>query len=373
MKSLVPRSCWRIRACFAFILIFMVVLFPSQSKPASGQLSIDNILIPESVPMAEWDTYRIQTAIDIAHAATYTSGLSSRVIIPAGLIENGQYKTRSYRLTKTINVKGGVVLATDSGGRRGVRLRWVNVKDDQPLLRFHNCHGGGLEDIALAIHSLADGQKGDRVTGILLESQSSMVLKDFTVDLSGAGEDSIGLLLTNDRQVTRHTESVTVRDFNIHAPKPVVIECGDNLTFSTFDLTLLDRHSPGSISAIFQNRNGYVPANLVVGPGTGQKGDHAICFTGQRERLRGTGDCFTIQNFRWEQGTDKGPAWKIDINRFDPEKPETRLHAIESVVFINCRSGGRPSNPDYIGRYIPAAGVLSTTFVGGYYGGKLKQ
>ena len=237
--------------------------------------------------------------------------------------------------------------------------------DDQPLLWFHDCHGGGLENIAISVRSLAANQRGDRVTGILLQSQSSAVLQNFTVDLTNAGEDSVGLHLANDKRVVRNTESVTVRDFNIAAPKPVVIGSGDNLTFSTFDLTLIDRHSTGSTKAIFQNSNSYVPANLVIGPGTGQKGDHAISFTGQRERLRGTGDSFTIQNFRWEQGTDKGPAWEIDINCFNPKKPQTRLHAIESVVFINCRHSPKNSKRDYVGRHIPSAGVLSTSFIGG--------
>ena len=368
-------SIYSVKAYFRSVTLVLLAsgLLLSQVNLAIGQISIDNIVVPATVPEHDRDTYRIQAAIDVAHAAMHQPGLSSRVIIPAGKVEKGTYKPRRYRLNKTIVVKGGVVLSTDSGGRRGVRLRWDNVMDDQPLLLFHNGHGGGLENIAIAVRSLAANQRGDRVIGILLQSQSSAVLQNFTVDLTNAGEDSVGLHLANDKRVVRNTESVTVRDFNIAAPKPVVIGSGDNLTFSTFDLTLIDRHSTGSTKAIFQNSNSNVPANLVIGPGTGQKGDHAISFTGQRERLRGTGDSFTIQNFRWEQGTDKGPAWEIDINCFNPEKPQTRLHAIESVVFINCRHSPKNSKRDYVGRHIPSAGVLSTSFIGGYYPGKLKQ
>ena len=373
MKNAESVNSPKAKACLLLIVFFASAGFVPDGKLAMGQLSIDNILIPPTLPQADWDTYRIQSAIDVAHAATLRSGLSSRVIIPAGKIENGQYVTQQYRLNKTIVVKGGVVLSTDSGGRRGVRLKWENVKDDQALLRFSDCHGGGLENIVLSVRSLAPGQRGNRVTGILLESQSSALLESFTVNLSQAGEDAIGLHVAKNSSAIRNTESLTVRDFDITAPKPVVIESGDNMTFSTFDLTLIERHSTDSTSAIFQNRNGYTPANLVIGPGTGQKGDHAICFTGQRERLRGTGDCFTIQNFRWEQGTPKGPAWKIDINRFDPRQPRKRLHAIESVAFINCRHSPQKSNPSYIGRDIPTNGVLNTNFVGGYYPGKFKQ
>ena len=368
-------SIYSVKAYFRSVTLVLLAsgLLLSQVNLAIGQISIDNIVVPATVPEHDRDTYRIQAAIDVAHAAMHQPGLSSRVIIPAGKVEKGTYKPRRYRLNKTIVVKGGVVLSTDSGGRRGVRLRWDNVMDDQPLLWFHDCHGGGLENIAISVRSLAANQRGDRVTGILLQSQSSAVLQNFTVDLANAGEDSIGLYLINDKRVVRNTESVTVRDFDITAPKPVVIGSGDNLTFSTFDLTLIDRHSTGSTKAIFQNSNSYAPANLVIGPGTGQKGDHAISFTGQRERLQGTGDSFTIQNFRWEQGTDKGPAWEIDINRFDSEKPQTRLHTIESVVFINCRHSPQNSNRDYVGRYIPSVGVLNTNFIGGYYPGKFKQ
>lgn len=373
MKNAATINSSKGQSCLVLILSFSFTLLPPNCGLANGQLSIDSISVPSTVPLADRDTFRIQAAIDIAHAATHRSGLSSRVIIPAGKIENGRYKIRRYRLNQTIIVKGGVVLSTDSGGRRGVRLQWHDVKDDQPLLRFSDCHGGGLENIVLSVASLAPGQQGNRVTGIQLESQSSAVLESFTVNLSHAGEDAIGLYVAKKSSPLRNTESVAVRDFNIAAPQPVVIESGDNMTFSNFDLTLIEQHSPGSTSAIFQNCNGYTPANLVIGPGTGQKGDHAICFTGDRKPLRGTGDCFTIQNFRWEQGTNKGPAWKIDIRRFHPKNQAQRMHTIESVVFINCRHSPQNSNPEYVGREIPAAGVLKTSFVGGYYPGKLKQ
>lgn len=372
MNNIRPINLLKTRACLIAIAFVALAISPP-CQPVFGQLSIDSVLIPPNIPEADWDTYRIQTAIDLAHAATHTPGLSSRVIIPASYVENGQFKARRYRLNKTIVVKDGVVLSTDSGGRRGVRLRWDNVMDDQPLLHFTDCHGGGLENIAVAVRSLAPGHRGNRVTGILLQSQSSIILENFTVDLSNAGEDSVGLHVGKNSSPTRNTESLSVRDFNIIAPNPVVIENGDNMTFSDFDLTLLERNSAGSIKAIFQNRSAYTPANLVIGPGSGQKGDHAICFTGDRIRSKGTGDCFTIQNFRWEQGTNKGPAWKIDVHRFDPTDSAKRLHAIESVVFINCRHSPQNSNSEYVGRQIPDSGVLKTSFIGGFYPGKLHQ
>ena len=143
------------KICFVLLSLFVLGLLPNQNKLANGQINIDSIFVPSTVPIADQDTYRIQAAIDVAHKATFRAGLSSRVIIPAGKVENQQYKTRKYRLTQTITIKGGVVLSTDSAVRRGVRLQWDNVRDDQPLLKFHNCHGGGLENIALAVSSLA--------------------------------------------------------------------------------------------------------------------------------------------------------------------------------------------------------------------------
>jgi hypothetical protein len=150
-----------------------------------------------------------------------------------------------------------------------------------------------------------------------------------------------------------------------------MIGSGDNITFSNFDITCLGSVTVGNIKAVFQNEGSYVPANLVIGPGSGQKGDHAICFVGRRERTRGTGDSMTVQNFRWEQGSSRGPAWLIDIFRFAIEQPEQRLHAIESLVMINCRNSPKGSqNPHYVSRKIPAAGVLKAEFIGGYLPGK---
>lgn len=346
----------------------VALLVPSNRSVA--QVNIDDIDVPPEITEEDVQTYQLQTAINLASEGTYKPSLSARVIIPAGDMVDGRYKPRRYRLNKSIVVRGGVVLTSDGRGRRAVRLRWNNVVDNQALLHFVDGHGGGLENVAIAVGQLEPGHKGDGVIGLLLESQSSAVFEHFTVDMSGAGANAVGVKIGKAAKV-RNTESTTVQHFNVSAPKPVVIASGDNLVLSHFDLFVMDNHTNDNLAAVFQNENGYVPPNVVIGPGSGQRGDHALAFVGKREKKHGTGDMLTIQNFRWEQGTPKGPAWWIDVFRFDPAEPKKRLHAIESVVFINCRNSllGK-SKEAYEAFKIPKVGVLSTEIIGGFHPGK---
>ena len=143
---------------------------------------------------------------------------------------------------------------------------------------------------------------------------------------------------------------------------------GDNLHFENFDCICSTPVTNG-FSAVFQNWNGKPPGNWTIGPGTGQKGDHAIALTGTTNR-RGTS--LVVFGYQWEQGSGKGPAWLFDIDHPVKTNPNTRAHFIESLTMINCRNARQTQSPDYVSVRLPDDSYLKAEFIGGFLYGKME-
>lgn len=368
----------------AFISASLCLLL---GPPTIAQIRVDDIPLPTDVAELNGDspdTFRLKRAIAIASAAATGNASQStyKVILTAGTVEQGAdggltMVDRIYFLNDTIEVPGSIVLASDGAGRQAADLRWSAVdgsalEDERAFIKFGGGFGGGLQNVRM---TNAAGLSGDdNIRGLILDSVSSFTCENFRIDMSQLGDNSTGILVQ--RTGNQSTESLTVRDFNVSAVRPVVIKSGDNITISNFDLLCLDEKSSSTAKAIFQNENGHRPANLTIGPGTGQKGDHAVHFVGERTGTTAgvPGNLLTIQNFRWEQGNpNTGPAWVIDLERYF-ESNGARFFAIEDVVMINCRNSipltsTNPNvvNPNYVSRRIQWVDNLN--FLGGTYHG----
>lgn len=329
-------------------------------------INVVDVSVPGGTKTSQKQSYRLQKAIDIAFNACHRPGLVGAVHLDQSVFypENQRLQINNYVLEQTIRVPGNVLLVGGPGGRRTTRLQWRGLSEGQACLHYEGGYGGGLQ--GLDIGPRPEQAQTENLVGILMESQSSSVFRDFNVNMTSSGKNSKGIFIT---QTSRYnTESVVFEKFNARGSQPVVIGAGDNVCFRDFDITCNNDVDESHVNAVFQNHNGYVPANLVIESGTGQKGDHAVHFSGDRERARGTGDSMLIQSFRWEQGSDTGPAWVFDVNRFAKERPSQRLHWLESLTMLNCRNSPMPSNSEYFSYVV--RGVLNFTPIGGYLNGK---
>ena len=306
-------------------------------------------------------TAQLKAAIAAASEATGGHSFGVSVVMPNLRLNNeGKYVKAIYYLTETIHIPAGVFLTSDSKGRRGAFLQWRDLKPGENAFLSVGGHGSGIEGLTLGLGGELIGR--DDLIGLTTErgEASSCVFEDFWINMQSAGDRSIGIYCQG-------RESLTFRRFDIQAARPVVIGSGDNLVFAEFDLTVLPDKKGGQddISAVFSNADNYSPANLFIGPGSGQKGDHAVHFKARRERLQGVGDTCIIQGFRWEQANFEtvGPGWLFDITRaVDLSDDTDRLHGIESIMMIGCRSGQfHLQNPNYVG-----ARVGEGTFFGGH-------
>lgn len=361
------------------ICLLTIAVFSQIASSAEGQVKIESIQIPASLrdrPQSDQDQYRVETAIKVAAEAAKKQNRNVTVFFSTGkLIRNSknssqesttnsgyEFNPKIYRLKRPILVPGGVVLAGEGLGRREARLVWEKCESNSALLIFRNGFGGGLRNLDIRLGPKLESKTN--VTGIYLHSQSSAVFKDFAIDMSVVGADSNGMVIARNKT---NNESLKIQNFNIRAARPVIVMSGDNLIFENFDCLCSSPVSSNGISAIFQNWNGNVPANWTIGPGSGQKGDHAIALTGISEK---TGDALTIIGFRWEQGTSKGPAWLFDIDR--RSKKNDRLHFAESITMINCRNGRQAGSPDYVSVLLPGNSFGNVNIIGGYLPGKME-
>ena len=356
--------------------LFVLVALVSLSSRTYGQINVDSIQLPPSLRSAEqWqrDQYRIETAIKAAGETAKKQNRNVTVFLSTGdLIRSSsttasssnqpyEFSPQVYRLRRPILVPSGVVLAGKGLGRREARMVWEDCQSNSALLIFRNGFGGGLRNIEIRLG--ANLESKSNVTALYLHSQSSAVFKDFSIDMANIGADSNGIVIARNKT---NNESLKFDDFNIRASRPVIIMSGDNLIFQNFDCTCISPVTQG-YSAIFQNWNGSVPANWTIGPGSGQKGDHAIALAGETNK---SGDLLTVMGFRWEQGSDKGPAWLFDIKHPSPKDPEARAHFVESLVMINCRNSPKSQNPDYVSIRLPDDSYSKAEIIGGFFPGK---
>ena len=363
--------------------IFVLLLSFFSCQAASCQIKVEAIQLPSrlrSAPQWQQDQYRIETAIDVAHQATKKISRNVTVYLSSGKLvrtsesttqknsatnSGYEFKVKTYRLRRPVVVPGGVVLAGEGLGRREARLLWEDCQSNSALLIFKSGFGGGLRNVDIRLASNLKNKTN--VTALYLQSQSSAVFRDFAIDLSNIGPDSNGIVIAR-LPSQEHNESLKFQDFNISASRPVIIMSGDNLHFENFDCICSTPVTNG-FSAVFQNWNGKPPGNWTIGPGTGQKGDHAIALTGTTNR-RGTS--LVVFGYQWEQGSGKGPAWLFDIDHPVKTNPNTRAHFIESLTMINCRNARQTQSPDYVSVRLPDDSYLKAEFIGGFLYGKME-
>ena len=361
------------------VIVFLSFVFSLATfiEFASCQIKVESIQLPGSIlsaPQWQQDQYRLETAVKAAAAAAKQQNRNVTVFLSSGKLtrkspSNGssdpsaspyEFKPKIYRLRRPLLIPGGVVLAGEGLGRRESRLVWEDCNSNSALLIFRDGFGGGLQNVDIRLGANLQSKKN--VTALYLHSQSSAVFKDFAIDLSNIGSDSNGIVLARNKT---NNESLKFENFNIRAARPVIVMSGDNLIFENFDCNCSSPVTDG-VSAVFQNWDGNVPDNWTIGPGSGQKGDHAIAFTGTTNR---TGDSLTIIGYRWEQGTTKGPAWLFDVVR-KSRSAGSRSHFLESLTMINCRNALQLKNPDYVSIRLPEDSYLSADFIGGFLPGK---
>jgi hypothetical protein len=87
------------------------------------------------------------------------------------------------------------------------------------------------------------------------------------------------------------------------------------------------------ISSVFKFADNSVPHNIVIGPGTGQKGNHAYYCNSVSNSI--SGGLITFRDYRWEQPETKDTvAFLHTPKRKDGESG----HVTERLNFIGCRS-----------------------------------
>ena len=367
------------RLIFSFAVLWLSFL---SCQKAICQIKVEAIQLPSrlrTAPQWQQDQYRIETAMDVAHKATKKIGRNVTVYLSSGdLVRSSadeninsakgsgyEFKVKTYRLRRPVVVPGGVVLAGEGLGRREARLLWEDCQSNSALLIFRSGFGGGLRNVDIRLASNLKNRTN--VTALYLQSQSSAVFRDFAINLSNIGPDSNGIVIARLGPNQTNNESLKFQDFNISASRPVIIMSGDNLHFENFDCICSMPVREG-LSAIFQNWNGNPPGNWTIGPGTGQKGDHAIALTGTTNR-RGTS--LVVFGYQWEQGSGKGPAWLFDIDHPGQTNPDIRAHFIESLTMINCRNARQKQSPDYVSVRLPDDSYLKAEIIGGFFHGKM--
>ena len=267
------------------------------------------------------DQAKVEQAIERAQQEASTNNKTSTVY----------FAERTYLLMRPLVVESHVFLSSTGQGRRSTRLVFFNVQSNTALITLRHGYAAGIR--GLQIH--ADHQsKASNVIGLYCEALGGCVLSNFSIDLSTLGANGVGVAHA------RHEvwgESNTFEKFHILAPRPVVILSGDNLVFRDFVITCLGEVTGDSISACFQAGSQTTPDHWVIGPGSGQKGDHAFYI---RSKVTRVGSGLIIRDFRWEQANrNEAPAWVVDINR--THTTGDRVHALAYLIMSGCQNPHR--------------------------------
>lgn len=233
-----------------------------------------------------------------------------------------------YDLHEPLVVSGHVSLVSEGFGKRATVLRFRDIKDDQRLLTIRNGNACRFQGI-----SIRDSpNKAQNVVGLRVESMSSSTLSDFEVRLTHVGNGNVGIV---HERVAVWGESVVMEKFDCRAENPLRILSGDNITIRDWDMTCTgDKSTTGEATAIISAGPMSAPDHWHIGPGTGQRGDHALMIKSDARR---TGSGLSIDGFRWEQGTDWGQAaWHVEFSRTG--------HCLEFMRMTNCRHSQRKSS-----------------------------
>lgn len=229
-----------------------------------------------------------------------------------------------YYLDKPLLITGGVSLVSEGRGRRSVRLIFNNPQSDTALVTVKNCNGIIFDGI-----NIKSFGEADRVIGLLSDSNSSATFSNFDIELR-LGNDCIGLKhLRNEKW----GESCIYERFDIRSEGACVeIQGGDNNQFRDFDCRAGTKVINGA-SAVFRFAENSVPHSIVIGPGSGQKGNHAYYCNSVSNSI--SGGMITFRDYRWEQPETKDTvAFLHTPKRKDGESG----HVTERLNFIGCRS-----------------------------------
>ena len=260
------------------------------------------------------------------------------------------FSERTYRLTRPLVVESHVFLSSTGQGRRSTRLVFFNVKSNTALITLRHGYAAGIR--GLQIHADPDANVTN-VIGLYCEALGGCVLSNFSIDMTTLGANGVGIAHAR-REIWG--ESNTFEKFNVLAPRPVIILSGDNLVFRDFVVTCLGAVTGDAVMACFQAGNKTTPDHWVIGPGSGQKGDHAFFI---RSKVKRVGSGLIIRDFRWEQGeSNDAPAWVVDIKR--THATGERLHALAFLVMSGCQNAQRTNATEI-------EGVLTMDIANGNY------
>ena len=229
-----------------------------------------------------------------------------------------------YHLDKPLVITGHVSLVSEGKGRRSARLVFSNVQSDTALVTVKNCNGIVFDGINIKAFGDAN-----RVIGLLSESNSSATFSNFDIQLH-LGFDCVSLKHWRNK---KWGESCVYEKFDLRSDAACVeIEGGDNNQFRDFDCTAGTKVHQ-MISSVFRFADNSVPHNVVIGPGTGQKGDHAYYCDSVSDSV--SGGLITFRDYRWEQPSSKDTVAFLHTPK---RKGGKQGHVTERVNFIGCRS-----------------------------------
>ena len=229
-----------------------------------------------------------------------------------------------YYLDKPLVITGGVSFVSEGKGRRSVRLVFTDPQSDTALVTVKNCNGIVFDGINIKAFGEAD-----RVIGLLSNSNSSSTFSNFDIELQ-LGNDCIGLKHQRDE---KWGESCIYEKFDIRSGGACVeIQGGDNNQFRDFDCRAGTKVINGA-SAVFRFAENSVPHNIVIGPGSGQKGNHAYYCNSVSDSV--AGGLITFRDYRWEQPQTKNTIAFLHTPKRKDGKPG---HVTERINFIGCRS-----------------------------------
>jgi hypothetical protein len=276
------------------------------------------------------DSDRIDAAISHAESESLRASCTRTVV----------FAERRYRVTRAITVMGGVSLASEGGGSDSTELQFHDIEDGQTLVKLVDGSRTGFRGFRI---TAAMNQSAACVTGLECQSLSSADLRKFQIRLDMLGDNSTGIRCS---RLSRNAESNSFAHFEVRAAKPVVFNSGDNCSFRHWDMCCTNSVTGGDVSAIFQGGPATCPLHLHVGPGTGQRGDHAIYFRSIADRV---GSGLFLSGFRWEQGTDHGQAaWVCDVQRIHATTGQL-VHGLETFAMRDCRNSPRQHSTEIAG------------------------
>lgn len=198
-------------------------------------------------------------------------------------------------------------------GKRATAFRFEGMENDDVLMKFFSVNGGGMENIRIRTNtSSATG-----IIGLQLSDVSSSTFRDFAIDFQEAltaGGGSIGIQQLP--RVTQWNESYVIEKFDCRADIPIQLATGDNVTIRDFDMTCLyDSTQAGGFTTA--GIMGYPTSgqgaldNHVFGPGSIQKGDHAIYYNQTNFATRHAGVIITGIKYE-QQASSAGPFFYVD-------------------------------------------------------------